>query len=215
MRVDHLVWYNADLAEGRRYFASHLDAEPLYGGEHPGEGTANAVVSLGPSSYLEILGRDVKQGEKGLDPEVAVLRGAGIYHWAVGGVDLAALSRRAAAAGLDGGALVPGGRIKPDGKRLEWVCWGLRGHGFGSLIPFFIDWRDSDHPALSAPRGGTLARFEIHTPEPDPLRALFGVLDLDVPVIAAAAPGVEAVLDSGRGRTMLRSFAPVPRGYVI
>lgn len=215
MRVDHLVWYNADLAEGRRYFASHLDAEPLYGGEHPGEGTANAVVSLGPSSYLEILGRDVKQGEKGLDPEVAVLRGAGIYHWAVGGVDLAALSRRAAAAGLDGGALVPGGRIKPDGKRLEWVCWGLRGHGFGSLIPFFIDWRGSEHPALSAPRGGRIAAFEVHTPDADRVRAIFDVLELDVRVVTDDTPAVVATLESSRGLTKLASFSPLPIGYVI
>lgn len=215
MRVDHLVWYNADLAEGRRYFASHLDAEPLYGGEHPGEGTANAVVSLGPSSYLEILGRDVKQGEKGLDPEVAVLRGAGIYHWAVGGVDLAALSRRAAAAGLDGGALVPGGRIKPDGKRLEWVCWGLRGHGFGSLIPFFIDWRGSEHPALSAPRGGRIAAFEVHTPDADRVRGIFDVLELDVRVVTDDTPAVVATLESSRGLTKLASFSPLPIGYVI
>lgn len=215
MRIDHLVWYTADLDEGRRFFGARMDCDPLYGGEHPGEGTANAVLSLGPSTYLEILGQDPAQGGRGLDAEVAALRGHGLYHWAVGGVDLERARRRAAAAGLTGGELAPGGRLKPDGKRLDWVCWGLQGHGFGALVPFFIDWRDSDHPALSAPRGGTLARFEIHTPEPDPLRALFGVLDLDVPVIAAAAPGVEAVLDSGRGRTMLRSFAPVPRGYVI
>ena len=215
MRVDHLVWYNADLAEGRRYFAAQLDAEPLYGGEHPGEGTANAVVSLGLATYLEILGRDARQVGQGLDPEIALLRGAGLYHWAVGGADLAALSRRAAAAGLEGGALVPGGRIKPDGKRLDWLCWGLRGHGFGSLIPFFIDWRGSEHPALSAPRGGRIASFEVHTPDADRLRRIFDVLELDLPVIFSDRPAVVAMLESNKGRTALTSFSPLPRGYVI
>ena len=95
MRIDHLVWYNANLADGRRYFADCLDKAPLYGGEHPGEGTANAVVALGPSTYLEILGRDVNQTSAGLDPEVGGLRGQGLYHWAVGGVDLKDLATRA------------------------------------------------------------------------------------------------------------------------
>ena len=39
MRIDHLVWYTADLAQGRRHFAGCMDCEPLYGGENPGEGT--------------------------------------------------------------------------------------------------------------------------------------------------------------------------------
>jgi len=215
MRIDHLVWYNADLAVGRRHFASALDAEPMYGGAHPGEGTANAVLSLGPETYLEILGRDVAQGDASLAPEVAALQGPGLYHWAVGSSDLAALSRRAAAAGLKSGDLVPGGRVKPDGKRLDWLCWGLDGHGFGALVPFFIDWRGSEHPALAAPRGGRVAGFEVHTPQRGQLQAIFDILDIDIPVIAAAAPQVVATLESGKGQMTLTSFTPLPRGYVI
>ena len=44
MRIDHLVWYNADLAEGQRFFSERMDCASAYGGEHPGEGTANAVM---------------------------------------------------------------------------------------------------------------------------------------------------------------------------
>ena len=215
MRIDHLVWFNADLAAGRTFFADRMDAEPLYGGEHPGEGTANAVLSLGPMTYLEILGTDVKQAGAGLDAEVAALTGHGLYHWAVGGVDVAATARRATAVGLQGGALVAGGRVKPDGSRLDWLCWGLHDHGFGALVPFFIDWRDSEHPAASAPRGGSLADLKVYTPEADKLRAIYKVLELEVPVVAGPVPRIEAVLESGKGRTVLTSFTPLPRGYVI
>lgn len=215
MRIDHLVWYMPDLDAGRTYFESCMDCAPLYGGEHPGEGTANAVMALGSSTYLEILGRDVQQDAASLDAEVARLTGPGLYHWAVGGADLDALSARAAAAGLSGGSLVPGGRMKPDGSRLEWVCWGLHGHGFGSLVPFFIDWRESEHPARAAPLGGRLAQFEIHTPDAQALARVFAVLGLDIPVKAAATPRAVAVLESGKGRFELSSFAPLPRGYVI
>lgn len=215
MRIDHLVWYTADLDAGQRHFAERMDAAPLYGGEHPGEGTANAVLALGPSTYLEILGRDRHQTEQGLDPEVKGLTGSGLYHWAVGGVDLHDVAARAALAGLQGGGLVPGGRIKPDGKRLDWLCWGLRNHAFGSLIPFFIDWRDSEHPAASAPPGGCIASFEVRTPGAGQLSGIFRTLGLDIDVIEAAAPCVVATLQSARGRTEIRSFAPLPRGYVI
>lgn len=215
MRIDHLVWYDADLAEGRRHFEACMDAAPLYGGEHPGEGTANAVLSLGPATYLEILGRDVAQPASVLHPEVAALRGQGLYHWAVGGIDIERAARRAASFGLTGGTPAPGGRLKPDGKRLDWLCWGLHDHGFGALVPFLIDWRDSEHPALSAPPGGRIASFEIHTPQRDRLCAIFEALEIDVPVRAGATPRVEAVLESGRGQTVLGSFAPLPRGYVI
>ena len=215
MRIDHLVWYNADLAAGRSFFAEQMDREPAYGGEHPGEGTANAVLGLGRSTYLEILGRDVKQGDHGLDPEVKRLHGSGLYHWAVGGIDLRQLAERALKAGLHGGELVPGGRLKPDGKRLDWTCWGLHNHGFGSLMPFFIDWMDSEHPAVSAPVGGRLADFAVLTPDVDRLRDIFRVLQLDIPVQRSAESAVLASLESSRGRLELRSFAPLPHGYAI
>ncbi len=215
MRIDHLVYYDADLSGARAHFAGCMDNAPAYGGEHPGEGTANAVLSLGPFTYLEILGRDVKQDESALDPEVRGLSGAGLYHWAVGGVDLAELATRAERAGLRGGALVPGGRVKPDGKWLGWTCWGLRDHGFGSLIPFFIDWMDSEHPAVGAPSGGQLRSLIVSTPRAQELRGIFGVLGLDIDVREAGRAGILATLESHRGSTELKSFDPVPRGYVI
>ena len=153
MRIDHLVWYRPDLAEGRRHFETRMDAQPAYGGEHPGEGTANCVLGLGASTYLEILGRDPAQSADRLDPELRPLTGDGLYHWAVGGIDLDLLAERARKAGLDGGALVPGGRKKPDGSWLGWTCFGIRNHGFGAQVPFFIDWMESEHPALAAPQG--------------------------------------------------------------
>ena len=215
MRIDHIVWYGAALAAGRKHFADRMDAAPRYGGEHPGEGTANAVLALGPETYLEILGRDPAQGEEGMDAEVRALSGQGLYHWAVGGIDLSALADRAKAAGLSGGQMVAGGRRLPDGAWLGWTCWGLRDHGFGALMPFFIDWGDSAHPAASAPNGGTLASFEIVTPDAAALRAAFTALGLTIAVSKGPEAAAMARLASASGETVLRSFSPVPRGYVI
>ena len=58
MRVDHLVWYSADLATGEKHFSGWTDVAPAFGGAHPGQGTRNSVLSLGDSTYIEILARD-------------------------------------------------------------------------------------------------------------------------------------------------------------
>jgi hypothetical protein len=110
---------------------------------------------------------------------------------------------------------VPGGRMKPDGKWLGWTCFGIRNHGFGSLVPFFIDWMESEHPAVAAPLGGKLAEFEVRTPDGDRLREIFAALDLDIKVTNAPKASVIATLESGKGGVELSSFSPVPRGYVI
>ena len=215
MRVDHLVWYCADLAEGERYFAERMDSASAYGGVHPGEGTANRLLSLSDATYLEILGRDPAQAETSLAPEVRGLSGSGLYHWAIGGVDLSELRQRASAAGLAGSGLVAGGRTLPDGRWLGWRCFGVHNHSFGALVPFFIDWMDSEHPAKTAPRGGSLAAVEVFSPQAEILHDLFGILGLNVTVSKAAAPGVSITLESCKGRHVLRMFDPVPQGYVI
>lgn len=215
MRIDHLVWYCPDLSKGRSYFEAFMDGPPAYGGEHQGEGTANYLLGLGPSTYLEILGPDPSQSEDRLAPEVRSLRGTGLYHWAIGGIDLTTLTERARKAGLTCSDPVPGGRQRPDGSSLAWTCLGINDHDFGALVPFFIDWSGCEHPALSAPHGGRLAEFEIVSPRHAELREIFDALDLDIRIRAGSEPHFSATLESANGRKVLSSFAPLPRGYVI
>jgi len=215
MRVDHLVWYCDDLAAGERHFAQRMDHGSIYGGVHPGEGTANRLLSLSDTTYLEILGRDPAQAPTSLAPEVQGLAGSGLYHWAIGGVDLSVLRQKAIAAGLAGSELVTGGRTLPDGGWLGWTCFGIHNHDFGALVPFFIDWMDSEHPARTAPRGGSLVGVEVFSPQAESLRELYATLGLDFIVTKAAAPGLAVTLESRSGRHVLRMFDPVPQGYVI
>lgn len=215
MRADHLVWYCSDLAEGEASFAQIMDCKPAYGGVHPGEGTRNSLVSLGDATYVEILGRDPAQPETGLDPELRALKGAGLYHWAMGGADLAELRERALVAGLDGSELVTGGRTLPNGQALTWKLFGIRSHRFGALVPFFIDWMESEHPARTAPRGGRLAKLEVFSPEAERLRQIYRVLGIEIDVAEAKQPGLTAIIESGSGRHELEMIDPVPRGFVI
>jgi hypothetical protein len=215
MRIDHLVWYSADLDQSARYFAETMDCQPAYGGIHPGEGTRNHLLSLAESTYVEILGPDPAQPAANLDAELRLLAGSGLYHWAASGLDLEIVRRKALAAGLEGGGIVTGGRSLPDGARLSWRLFGLKNHGFGALLPFFIDWMDSEHPARTAPHGGELVKIEAFTPASERLRAIYAVFDLDIAVTNGSIPRFQAALTSRKGHQMLPMFEPIPRGFVI
>ena len=165
MRVDHLVWYCADLAEGERYFAERMDRGSVYGGVHPGEGTANRLLSLSDATYLEILGRDPAQ------PRPALLRKSGVSQdqgFIIG--PLAASIFPNCARGQVPRAFPPVNSWPEAGPFP--MAGGWAGNvldctimSFGALVPFFIDWMDSEHPAKTAPRGGCLAGIEVFSPQ--------------------------------------------------
>ena len=108
-----------------------------------------------------------------------------------------------------------GGRKLPNGNWLGWKLFGVRNHGFGALVPFFIDWMDSEHPARTAPRGGSFVKMDVFSPEPQKLGDIYRILGLDIAVIRAAVPALSVTVESRSGRNVLRMFEPVPRGYVI
>jgi hypothetical protein len=191
-----------------------MNVAPSYGGVHPGEGTRNSLLSLGDSTYIEILSIDPGHGEE-LDPELRKMVGSGIYHWAASGTDLQDLRKRAEVAGLEGGEIMNGGRSLPNGNRLNWKVFGVKNHGFGALIPFFIDWLDSAHPARTAPYCGALLRLEASSPRAAELQRIYKILGLDIQVAQATTASLSAIVTSRSGHHELRMFDPVPRGYVI
>jgi Glyoxalase-like domain len=215
MRVDHLVWYCSDLSAGERHFADCMDHQPAFSGTHPREGTRNSLLSLGEATYLEILAPDPAQDRAVLDSELAALPGPGLYHWAIGGIDLEQVRDRALATGCACSDIVAGGRALPAGGRLSWKLFGLRDHTFGALVPFFIDWTDSEHPARTAPEGGRLERIEVLSPEKPALAELFRDLGIDLPVVGSERPGLAATIATRSGSQRLEMIGPVPRGFII
>src|SRR5262245_35427576 len=55
VEIDHVILGINDLDRGIREFESRTGVAPRRGGEHPGRGTQNALVTLGNGRYLEIL----------------------------------------------------------------------------------------------------------------------------------------------------------------
>jgi hypothetical protein len=203
--VDHLVYACPDLGPAVERIAALTGVRPAYGGQHPGLGTHNALLSLGPRTYLEVIAPDPAQPRPagplpfGLDGVAEpALRG-----WAAAPDDFDAAVQRSRAAGFDYGPVIAGQRRTAEGHDLAWRMTESSGPGEDGVVPFLIDWGASPHPAGSAPAGVRLAEFVLSSPDPDRVTARLRVLGLDLPVEGAGRPALRAVLTSPGGESVL------------
>ena len=72
------------------------------------------------------------------------------------------------------------------------------------LVPFFIDWGQSPHPARTAAQGASLIALRAEHPDAQRVQRLLNELGLDLPVQTGATPALVAIIDSPRGRVELR-----------
>jgi catechol 2,3-dioxygenase-like lactoylglutathione lyase family enzyme len=195
-QIDHLVYACPNLEAAIEEMAAVTGVRAAAGGQHPGAGTRNALLSLGQRRYLELIGPDPAQPDPaglrsfGLD----ALRRPALRAWAARPDDLEAAMRAARAMAVDLGELIPGRRHTPDGTLLQWRMTSAPDAEGPAIIPFLIDWGVSPHPSGRAPGGVTLAQFVILTPDPDRVTRLFEALGLTVTVEQAEKEGLRAVL---------------------
>ena len=205
MTLDHLVYATPDLDRTIDELARHLGVRASAGGQHPGRGTRNALLALGPRSYLEIVGPDPDQRPPdvprwfGIDSLSKPRLGA----WAVATNDLGALSATIAMHGVHLGHVIAGGRTRPDGVRLEWQMTDPTVIAGDGLVPFFIDWGVSPHPAASAASGLQLVDFRGRHPAAIEIRHMLNVLGVVLPVEPAFVAGLVAIVHGPRGEFVL------------
>jgi hypothetical protein len=75
---------------------------------------------------------------------------------------------------------------------------------FDGLVPFFIDWAKTPHPAGSATPGLSLIGLRAEHPDPEPVQEALFTLGLDLRVQRGPRPALIATVDSPRGRVELR-----------
>lgn len=164
MKIDHIVVAAPDLHRAKTEFAEWTGTSLADGGPHLGGGTCNALGSFGAGVYLEVIAPDRTQNMAGTNGErFATLEEPVLLHWAVRTDNLEAAAEQVQNAGFEPRPIRDMTRITPDGVRLQWQLMGVSGdgHSLGGLVPFFIDWQDSPHPADSAPLVGPLTGLSL------------------------------------------------------
>jgi hypothetical protein len=201
--IDHILLGVSDLDHGVHWVEQRTGVRAAIGGVHPGRGTRNALLSLGPRCYLEIIAPDPQQPLLPPAQPLVAMREPRLFNWAVHTHDIAADDKRAVAAGIATEGLAGGSRRRPDGKVLRWQTCRLKDDR-GGLLPFFIQWdRESVHPAEDAPAGCVLRRFGVQTPSVKKFEELFRSLAVDVSLSQGEPPALRATIHSPKGEVEL------------
>lgn len=205
-RVDHLVYATPDLDLGVATLEQLLGVRATPGGQHPGRGTRNALIAVGASTYIEIIGPDPQQPKPDMPRPFGIdgLSEPRLVTWAAKESDLPRLVGQAAAHGVTLGEVTSGSRKRPDGLLLTWQYTNPRVVVADGVVPFFINWGKTPHPAASAASGGRITRFSAEHPDPDKVKAILGHLGLAVPVSRGRAPRLTATISTPRGSVELR-----------
>jgi hypothetical protein len=205
-RADHLVYATPDLKLGIETIEKLLGVHATPGGQHPGAGTRNALVALGSTTYLEIIAPDPDQPAPHVPRRFGVdnLKAPRLAGWAAREGDLESLVPAAAKNGVTLGDIGSGSRKRPDGVLLSWRFTSPATVLGDGLVPFFIDWGTSPHPAQTAAAGAKLVGLRGEHPDAERVRTLLGALGLDMPVKSAPAAALIATIECPKGRVELR-----------
>lgn len=204
-QVDHLIYAAPDLSSGIERIEAALGIRPGRGGQHPDYGTRNALLALGEETYLEIIAPDPdppapdRPRPFGID----ALQAPFLATWVAKRTNLDRLAKDAATDGVQLGEVMEGGRCQPDGTFLSWRITDPHMPREDGLIPFFIDWGVTPHPASTAPKGAELLELRAEHPEPDRLSGLLAKLGLELPV-TRGGPALIARIATAAGTVELR-----------
>jgi hypothetical protein len=203
--VDHVIVAIDTLERGIDLLRQSTGVAAALGGAHPGRGTQNALLSLGPRTYLELLAPNPADSAGPAQVEAfSAYRELTPTGWAAGTPNADTLRALLAARGLPGGVVAPGSRQRPDGTTLSWRTFAPWQDGSDWLLPFFIQWgATSAHPATSAPAGCTLIGLTLTSPSAESLRALLQTADLSVPVEQGPDKAITVTLECPNGRVVL------------
>lgn len=210
VQFDHVMVAIDSIHRGIALLEGMTGVRPALGGVHPGRGTQNALLSLGPGRYLELLAPNPADaaGPRAV-AEFAKYRTPTPVGWSARVTNADSLRALLVAAGERAGDPVPGSRRLPDGRTLGWrtlVPWpGPR----QNALPFFIEWAPgAPHPASDAPGGCTLASMQLVARAPDSVRARLGNARIEASIVEGAADGVRLEMRCPRGAIVLPAPAP-------
>lgn len=204
MLIDHLIYADPDLDAAVASMHRRFGVEATGGGQHPGRGTHNKLLALGPRTYLELVAPDPGQPEPSTPRPYGVegVTAGGLVGWAVAVEDIDAARVHARSHGFDPGPVIDGHREDATGRLLHWRA--TANAEVAGVIPFLINWGDTRHPAVDAPVGLSLSSLSVEHPRPSEIGAALAAMGLDVEVRRAPRPALVARIGSPNGESELR-----------
>lgn len=199
--IDHLVYASPTLDQGIEVIQNLLGVEATPGGQHPQWGTHNALVALGPATYLEIIAPDPNLQKKASIFQLTGLQAPKLVGWAAKADLSTTYLKQLAEEGLEFGTLIKGSRQKPDGQTLSWQLTDPAIETERGLFPFLIDWGNSQHPARTAVQGGQLIELSATHPNPALLLQKLHLIQLNLPVIKSESYQLRARIQTKSGKT--------------
>jgi Glyoxalase-like domain len=204
---DHLVVAARSLAAGCEFVEARLGVRPRPGGKHVAMSTHNALVSLGPRLFLEVIAID-PDGAAPSRPRwfdldeprmrASLAEGPRLIHWVVRTSDIDAIRARA--------KLDPGPVHSMERGDFRWrITIPDDGHLPGAgLVPTLIQWTVEAHPADGLfDNGLRIAALAGEHPDPAPIRT------------ALVSLGLSETLKVTYGRyARLAAMVRTPRGVV-
>jgi hypothetical protein len=207
VEVDHLMFGAADLDGSIAYIERMTGVRPVFGGQHPNRGTHNALLSLGPRQYLEIIAPDPAQANLAVtESRPALLKrltGPRLLTWSAGTRNIEAVEKGLVSAGFKSGGIAPGSRKRPDGKMLQWRTLSVLDQG-DDVVPFFIEWgKDSPHPAGDSAKGCELLELRLEHPNWENVNRVLQAMGLQSRAAQGPEPRLRARIRSPKGEVEL------------
>ncbi|MCZ7533911.1 MAG: VOC family protein [Acidimicrobiia bacterium] len=204
-RVDHLLYATPDVEATIAEISGLFGIDPVVGGRHPGLGTRNALIRLGPRRYFEIIGPDPDREFDGLPTVVGLdtLETPRLASWVAHSDDLRTTLDLAGSARIDLGDAVDGTRETTDGAVLSWTYTDPYRDRLGGAIPFFIDWGNGPHPADDLPDVCSLTDLRTEHPNPETVRAALQTFRIDMDVSSGPAMRLIAQIETPNGTLTL------------
>jgi hypothetical protein len=203
LAIDHVILGIAQLDRGTRELAKMTGVTPEYGGQHPGRGTQNALLSLGDGTYIEILAPAPGADSTGPGSFLFRLDHLTPIGWAIRANDIDATVRRLKARGFNMTTPRSGSRVRPGGGVLEWRTSELIDSSI-ARAPFFIEWSErSRHPALTSPPGCQLESVRIEEPAAQALSTLLDAVGVYADVYSDSIAHMTVALTCATGRVVI------------
>ncbi len=207
LQLDHFIYAGRDLDGLIASFAGLSGITPAKGGRHPELGTWNALASLGPDIYFELLAVDPTQTPRAnMGARISALPSPRLFGYMLKGTSLETVQRVLQAHGI-ASDLFDASRNTPEGKTLRWRLLVPSAdpalNPLGDFVPKCIDWLDSVHPATTSVPGCLFDAFEMGHPQAGELRALLSAMGAELRIEQADRPYFRLRLRTPRGPVVL------------